>query len=347
MEPWEGVVQIPEGKVGAYEIRHMRHPAGKPVLTSNFRTAIFRGQADKNLVFDRETVWHELLEDGVRWMSDLPIEQIQHDQELEEFCGECLVGGLGIGYAVNVLAARASVTKVVVVEISPEIVELVGPHIIDPDGKVEIVTEDLFDYLRRGRKLFEEEGCPNELYFDWAFYDIWRSDGEGTFHETVVPLRELSEEWIDNVVCWNESVMRGQLIQNLTNRWMFTMAREQAAALDTDKITEVIESGGTKTLEEAQVEALVHAVRSWDQYPTREQLAVPRPESEAGAIFHNWACPFWEGVAKGVVNGKNYQRAIGHYAGTYGHPGWKLWWRAVMDGYITIEDDNMPEQESA
>ena len=96
-------------------------------------------------------------------MSDLPIEQTQHDVALDGFTGSVLVAGLGIGYAANVLAANSDVDDVTIVEISPEVVQLVGPHIRDPDGKVEIVTDDIFNYLH---ELVEGD------WFDFCFFDI-------------------------------------------------------------------------------------------------------------------------------------------------------------------------------
>jgi hypothetical protein len=208
-EPWEGVVKIPEGKVGTYAIEHFTSPAGE-VPCSDLRTKYCGGQADPPLHFDRETTWHRLTYEGGTWMTDLPIEQVQHDKAFApilEHGGAVLIGGLGLGYAVNVIAACDLVERVVVVELAPEVVELVGPHIIDPRGVVEIVNMDLFGYLK---KL-----ADTDEFFDFAFYDIWQSDGEATFHNTVVPLRTLSDGFVDTVICWNENVMRGQLFRQL------------------------------------------------------------------------------------------------------------------------------------
>lgn len=300
-EPWEGVVAIPEGREGDYAIEHFTRPAGE-VERSSLRTAFHAGQADKSLVFNHETRWHRLTESGGTWMTDLPIEQVQHDQALApviEQGGSVLVGGLGVGYAANILAAAKHVNRVVVVELSSEVVKLVGPHVKDPDGKVEIVNADLFDFLKQNNEGEQES-------FDWGFYDIWQSDGEGTFHKTVVPLRALSNEHVGEVICWNEGVMRGQLCQNLHSLWLFVSAVR----------------GGT--LNEA-------AQTIWSKNtPTIEQLCT-REDGKA-ALYCNWSVPFWEAVRDGIVTDENFSKAAGTYAGTYGHEGFDSWWRRVREG---------------
>lgn len=303
MKPWEGVVKIPAGKVGEYAIEHFTRPAGK-VERSSLKTAIMGGQADPPLEFDHETKWHRLVYEGGVWMTDLPIEQIQHDKELEPILrdgGSVLVGGLGVGYAANVLAACEHVERIVIVEISPEVISLVGPHVIDPDGKIEIVNADLFEFLKKNNEDTQEQ-------FDWGFYDIWQSDGEGTFHQTVCPLRDLSQEWIGEVICWNENVMRGQLMQALQSRLlMLQLAR-------------------------------------FPNGPGRAAPSLDELATEKGTIWHDWAVPFFMAVRdkvvpgltvdeEGVVNmGEGFMKAAGAYAGTYGHPGWEMWWDAVREG---------------
>lgn len=203
-------LNIPAAKIGDFEIVHTKIPPHTPLHLNNARTAIF-GQRGGTVQWDIETTWHSLLENGGRWMSDLPIEQKQHDDALKPMSKRVLVGGLGIGYAATVLAAKRNVKEIVVVEIQKEVIDLVAPHTKGVGGKVRIVHADLFDYLK------SYDGEP----FTWAFYDIWQSDGESTFFHTVVPLRELSRGKVKRVVCWNEDVMRGQLFLSLQNRLLF------------------------------------------------------------------------------------------------------------------------------
>jgi len=286
MEPWEGIVQIPEQQINDYAIEHFTKPPGA-VARSNIRTAMFGGQAEEPVVFDRETQWHRLTYEGGTWMTDLPIEQQQHDNELAEITsGAVLIGGLGIGYAANVLAARPKIHRIVVVEISREVVEMVAPHLKDPENKIQIVTGDLMDFVK-----------ANIEVFDHAFYDIWQSDGEGTFHNLVVPLRRHSWPFVDDqrIVCWNENVMRGQLVNSLQSRMLF------------------------------------YAFAALKQIPIAaiSDLAKRIPDNKPGASYWNWMVPFWQAVESGTVPhalNERFMKFAGAYAGTYGLDGWERWW---------------------
>jgi len=204
------ILDIPEGKSGEYQIRHIHKDAGTCLDTANMRCQMF-GQPNVKLMFDHPTRWHELSYEGGVWMTDLPIEQAQHDRELQEAHGDVLIGGLGLGYAATQLIRRPEVDSVTVVEISPEVIELVQPHI---DDEIIVICADLFEYL---------EGLTPVPPFDYCFFDIWQSDGEGTFFETVVPLRKLAQPWLndEDIICWNEDVMRGQLNMALQSRLAF------------------------------------------------------------------------------------------------------------------------------
>jgi len=217
---YDGVLDIPEGKVGKFRIRHIEYPAGHTLKSGNLRTALF-GQESEELTYDHPTRWHELTENGGVWMTDLPIEQRQHDELLSRARGRVLVGGLGIGYAVVALAARSKVTEIVVIERSPEIIKLTWKatveraKTINPKIKLKVVEADLFTYLKNRQRL--KKAKPE---FTWAFFDIWQGDGETTFHTKVVPLRQLAHGVCSSVTCWNEDVMRGQLLMGLHTRVM-------------------------------------------------------------------------------------------------------------------------------
>lgn len=214
---WFGFLRIPEATSGRFEIRHRHYPPGTVFKTASSRTALFAGHECVQVVLppDEGAIVHELCEgEGGVWMTDLPIEQAQIDRDLEPMRGTVLVGGLGLGYAAQVLAMRKKVTRVVVIERSPEVIELVAPHLkgshLKTRTKIEVVCADLHAWLRQNR----------EARFDWAFYDIWAPDGERVFFDHVVPLRELSRDIVpnENVRCWNEDVMRGQLDVGLMTR---------------------------------------------------------------------------------------------------------------------------------
>ncbi len=210
---WD-VVSIPEGRSGAWEIRHRRFPAGTEFKTANERCVLFGGQQCVRVIFEGETLWHFLTEDGGVWMRDFPDEVAQHVMALAPMRGRVLVGGLGLGVAVTLLGKTDGVESVVVVEREPAVIDLVWPHLEQSvRDKTELVPSCLFEYL---------VNAPHD--FDWAFFDIWTGDGTTTFHDVVVPLRLVAGDVVpeqSRIVCWNEEVMRGQLYMELLNRLEF------------------------------------------------------------------------------------------------------------------------------
>jgi NADPH:quinone reductase-like Zn-dependent oxidoreductase len=270
---YDNVLHIPEGTAGAYAIEHIVKPPGAEVLTSTARTAIFRGQAQRQLSYPYATRWHQLTEDGGVWMTDYPIEQIQHDEELKGFGGAVLVGGLGLGYAATALAAKHSVTRVDVVETSAEVLTLVAGAVAHP--KVRFIKMDLFDYLKAQR---------GQADYRHAFYDIWQSDGEHTFHTTVLPLRRLSRGIAKHVTCWNEPVMRGQLFMSLMSRLTLTQlpAKARIPGLSLTQLADGVE-------------------------PTAP-----------GALYINWATPYWRWIATKKPDQARAEQVARDYVAWYG-----------------------------
>jgi hypothetical protein len=226
---YDGVLDIPEAESGPVSIVHRIEPAGTTIRSGNMRTAIF-GQRAEEIHYEEPTRWHTLSEEGFGvWMTDLPIEQRQMDELIQnKASGRVLVGGLGVGYAAVALAHRPRVKQIVVVERSQDIINLVWESTLakvpDP-SKLTIVNADLFDYLK-----------ARESFFTWGLFDIWQGDGETTFHTTVVPLRKLADGMVRTVECWNEDIMRAQLFQGMESRllWLDHPQAKQIVGCDLD-----------------------------------------------------------------------------------------------------------------
>lgn len=288
MIPWEGILKIPEGKSGEYAITHQTHPAGTVLSTSNLRTALMGGHAGEDIHFENKSTWHELSYDHGVWMTDLPIEQAQCDAAMEEITGgSVLVGGLGLGYCLEVLARNDDVDDIEVVECSQEVAELVWPHVSElVKEKTDLHVKDLFDFLK-------EAAAYPCAHWDYAFYDIWQADSLHTFFGTVLPLRELSDGHVDEVICWNEDVMRGQLMTSLLSRIMATQM-----PIPGEKIKLTIEI-----------------------------LAGPPPFKTGNEYMDwGWARPFWKTlIERGVKeHGEEFQALAGIYCRTLGRADWDL-----------------------
>ncbi len=298
--PYLSPLDIPEGVSGDARVAHVHHDRERVFDTANLRCAYFGSQKNQKIVYPHATRWHELSEGGAVWTTDYPQEQAQQIACLKGMKGRVLVGGLGLGLCLHLLAPKKAVREITVVEISQDVIDLVWGHLgLEEDrtkGRLRVVCQDLFEFLESYR------GEP-EPSFDNAFYDVWRSDGEGTFFDTVLPLLKFSQGVVAHRPrCWNEDVMRGQLFQASLIRKMF--------------------------------------VTSPDMKPAG---VPPPWEKATGrcARFLNWSVPLFEWVRDNEPTDEAFQEAAAFYARLYGTPAfkdsvpWKEAWqsfsRAILD----------------
>lgn len=284
---WRSPLKIPAQKIGEYEIIHDVVPANQPIMFNTNRNMIYGQQNGKlNKRFQTQTTWHKLKGPSGTWMTDLPIEQRQHDELLSKVYGRVLVGGLGLGYAVTVLAKRKTVKEIVVVEISQDVIDLVAPY---TKGKFSVHKADLLKWLE------EYNGPP----FDYAFFDIWQLDGETTFHSTVAPLHRLSVGKVKHhPINWNEDVMRGQLAGSLRQRLMFLKAEYHDLVLPPDYRNYL------QTLDQEKG-VIFHdwAVPFWKWYKQRE-----RPEDIVNEAVSYYA---------GMYARSDFEEFWSHFSSTY------------------------------
>lgn len=115
-------------------------------------------------------------------MSNTPAEINDHEEFFRKAEGRVLINGLGLGMAAEVVASKNEVEKVIVVERSSDVVDLIKPHL--HSEKIEIVIDDAFSY--------EPSGC-----FDVVWHDIW---------STISPLNisgmEMLEKKYKNISKW-------------------------------------------------------------------------------------------------------------------------------------------------
>jgi spermidine synthase len=92
-------------------------------------------------------------------MSDTFMERESNFDFVKNARGDVLIGGLGIGMVLLAIQDKLEVTSVTVVEIEPEIINLVKPQ-LPLNQKVTIVQGDIFAYT------------PTQK-FDTIYFDIW------------------------------------------------------------------------------------------------------------------------------------------------------------------------------
>lgn len=141
-----------------------------------------------------------LRKSGFIWMLDSEAEKATHQFAIDACDGVVLVGGLGLGYIVEQLAVKESVTDIIVIESSQEVIDLVWPH-IDTKGKGQIIKADLFEYLNT----FDGN-------IDYMYLDIHPDTSYRSLIRHIEPLRTLGERLIspDKVLMWQETKMRAK-----------------------------------------------------------------------------------------------------------------------------------------
>lgn len=203
--------RLPEGQCGKWRVVQKVEPQGKQMTVVSLRNSIFMGLPSTHITLPQDTVIHHLME-GKRglWMSTRFQEIEQHERQLRKMQGHVLVGGLGLGLAVAVLAKNPKVRGIHVVENCPDVIRLVKPHL--PTDGVVVRMEDLYSHLKQSKK------CG--IKYDSGFFDIWCPTGSSVFADTVLPLRDLAEGVIpqDRLEMWNEREMIGQVAFNLDSK---------------------------------------------------------------------------------------------------------------------------------
>lgn len=146
-------LNLREGKKGDWEVKKFSI-SEKEARWDQVRCAV-NGCGSRAVVAG--DYW-KLMEGGCIYMSNTPAEVMDHYGFIRSASGSVLIAGLGLGMVVQALLDRGKCERIVVVEKSQDVIDLVGPCYDDP--RVEIVCSDIFDYK------------PKE-HFDYAWFDIW------------------------------------------------------------------------------------------------------------------------------------------------------------------------------
>jgi spermidine synthase len=74
--------------------------------------------------------------------------------------GSILINGLGMGCIIKSLLDKTEITKITVIEKSPDVIKLVAPYFTDP--RLIIINADAFEYTP-----------PKGEKYDFVWHDIW------------------------------------------------------------------------------------------------------------------------------------------------------------------------------
>lgn len=130
-------VDIPEGKSGNWEVK--KFTVSEEAAKMSAMRAAFQGSRR----FVPAGTYTGIFRGGNVIMSDTPDEICDHLTAIRKAHGHCLVNGLGIGMVAAAMLAKPEVTKVTVIELSQDVINLTGPSLKAKFGdKVEIIQAD-------------------------------------------------------------------------------------------------------------------------------------------------------------------------------------------------------------
>jgi spermidine synthase len=144
--------RIPEGVSGAYRIEHF---TVTPEDSERTRIRAWRDEYVESGDYTR------LMRGRTVVMSDTPLEVRTNRPILIAATGRVLINGLGIGMVLKRILAKPEVERVTVVELSADVIALVGPS-FTADERVTIIHADALEYTP-----------PTGERFDAVWHDIW------------------------------------------------------------------------------------------------------------------------------------------------------------------------------
>ena len=110
-----------------------------------------------------EGTYTGLYHGGTIVMSDTPSEIRDHLGAVYKAKGKCLVNGLGLGMVAAAMLSKPEVTHVTVIDISPEVIQLVGTTLKERYGdRLTIIQADAYTWQP-----------PKGEVYDVAWHDIW------------------------------------------------------------------------------------------------------------------------------------------------------------------------------
>ncbi len=181
-------VNLPEMKKGMWSVEHFT------VDREDWRSALRGRGVPLGKTFTR------LMRGNTLVMSDTPAEKNDHYIAYYKAKGHCLVNGLGIGMFIKNLLAKDDVTKVTVVEISQDLIDLIAPHYQDP--RLTIICADALDYQP-----------PKGERYGMVWHDIW----DNICADNLEDMKKLHRKY-GRRCDWQGSWARG-LCESANRRW--------------------------------------------------------------------------------------------------------------------------------
>jgi len=189
---WPKMVEVvPEGERGDAKVTHFE-VSEKDSAYSRMRASV-QGYAGEFVPPGR---YARLVVGGSLMMSDTEMEQHTNSRAIYQANGSVLIAGMGLGVMLIPVCQKPGVTKVLVVEKSQDVIDLVEPHVrkfLGEDAeKLTIIQGDIFDFKpQKGEK------------WDTIWFDIWPDVCEDNLDGLATLKRRFSKRLNkENPECW-------------------------------------------------------------------------------------------------------------------------------------------------
>jgi len=187
-------VNVPEGRKGRYAVERF-------VVTEEGARMFNIFGAEGRLIYPG--TYTRLVKDGREAiMSDTPAEITEHMEPIERATGNVLIHGLGLGVVANACLMKPEVSKVTVVELEQDVIDLVAPHYqLVYGNRLDVVCADAFEYEP-----------PNGTRFNVVWSDIWPQIRPENWND-IQRLKKKYRCCSDWHKCWVEDYIEARLIQ--------------------------------------------------------------------------------------------------------------------------------------
>lgn len=172
-DPYYSRIKIPEVSIGRWELKQERFNPYEAFVCDDLYEMPDGRVIPQIGFFDREFEYPAVLENGREWMLITPEEIATSKPAIEKADGKVLTYGLGFGYFAYMVAQKANVSSVTVVEKDENVIQLFNTYILPQFNcadKINIVNEDAFVFAE---KHMAAGG------FDFVFADIWHDPSDG------------------------------------------------------------------------------------------------------------------------------------------------------------------------
>lgn len=113
------------------------------------------------------------------WMSNVPAEIMDHKPFVRKAKGNVLIIGLGIGMVLEGVLCKKNVSKIIVLDIEKDIIDLVSPFYRKFKKKISFVNGDVRDQSTI-------ENLAKDAPFDSIYIDIWPKIVPETYDEMAI-----------------------------------------------------------------------------------------------------------------------------------------------------------------